>query len=180
MASSFVEASIVKRFLDAIAFLAMVISGICIVLLIASFGWLVYGRYILDNTPTWVEQMSMLLIVTITFLGAAVGIHERTHLSMEILSLLVSEKVNKVLDIIIDFFLASFGFAMFYYCWELVSFGWYRLIPLLNIPDGIRYVPVMVSGALVFVFSFYRMTMSFKVLFSFCSFENDSIIKGEQ
>ena len=50
--------------------------------LTAIFGWLVYGRYVLNATPTWVEQVSLLLVVLITFVGAAVGIREQTHLGV--------------------------------------------------------------------------------------------------
>lgn len=174
--TSSIKASFVKRFLDALAFLAMTISGICMVVLVSSFGWLVYGRYVLNNTPTWVEQMAMLLIITITFLGAAVGIHERTHLSVEMISLMVPEKVNRLVDIVIDSCLAAFGFAMLYYCQELMTFGWYRLIPLLGIPDGIRYAPVMVAGGLIFLFSLYRIVVGIQKLFATPS----SVVKGGQ
>ncbi|SBS27694.1 2,3-diketo-L-gulonate TRAP transporter small permease protein YiaM [Marinomonas spartinae] len=161
-----IRASFVKRFLDALAFLAMTISGLCMIVLVMSFGLLVYGRYVLNNTPTWVEQMAMLLIITITFLGAAVGIHERTHLSVDMVSLLLPEKVNRVIDILIDTSLAGFGAAMLYYCHELMTFGWYRLIPLLGIPDGLRYAPVMVAGGLIFVFSLYRILVGIQKLFA--------------
>ena len=46
------------------------------------YVWLVYGRYVLNDTPTWVEQVSLLLVMVITFLGAAVGVHQHSHLSV--------------------------------------------------------------------------------------------------
>jgi len=171
-----IKASFVKRFLDALAFLAMTISGLCMIVLVVSFGWLVYGRYVLNNTPTWVEQMVMLLIITITFLGAAVGIHERTHLSVDMVSLLLPEKANRLIDILIDTCLAVFGAAMLYYCQELMTFGWYRLIPLLGIPDGLRYAPVMVAGGLIFVFSLYRILVGIQKLFV----SQSAIVNGGQ
>ena len=39
------------------------IAGIAMVTLIVIFGWLVFGRYVLNSTPTWVEQVSLLLII---------------------------------------------------------------------------------------------------------------------
>ena len=69
--------SIIKVFfyiLDKISSICNVITGFSIVLMTVIFSWLVYGRYILNSTPTWVEQISLLLIVLISFLGAAVGI----------------------------------------------------------------------------------------------------------
>ena len=37
------------------------LSGLSLVFLVVSFGWLVYGRYVLNETPTWVEQVALLL-----------------------------------------------------------------------------------------------------------------------
>ena len=34
-----------------------------LVVLIVTFGWLVLGRYVLNATPTWVEQLALVLIV---------------------------------------------------------------------------------------------------------------------
>ncbi len=63
----------VARVLDAVASACMAIAGVMMVTLIVIFGWLVFGRYVLNDTPTWVEQTSLLLVAWITFLGAAVG-----------------------------------------------------------------------------------------------------------
>ena len=39
------------------------------VVLLATFGWLVFGRYVLNVTPTWVEQLALVLVGYITFLA---------------------------------------------------------------------------------------------------------------
>lgn len=58
MDSSSSKQTPVKTFLDALAYLATALSGVFMVVLVASFGWLVFGRYVLNDTPTWVEQMA--------------------------------------------------------------------------------------------------------------------------
>ena len=68
--------------LDWLCGLSEWICGIALVVLTVIFGWLVYGRYVLNATPTWVEQVSLLLIVLIGFLGASVGVHRNTHLGV--------------------------------------------------------------------------------------------------
>src|SRR3546814_8616316 len=59
------------RLLARLAGAVSAISGFCLVLLVACFGWLVFGRYVLNATPTWVEQVALLLIVVITFFSTA-------------------------------------------------------------------------------------------------------------
>ena len=69
--------------LDGLAQLCIIVSGILLVFLIVSFGWLVFGRYVLNDTPTWVEQSALLIVVYITCLGAAAGVRHNSHLSID-------------------------------------------------------------------------------------------------
>ena len=43
--------------------------------LIVITGWQVFGRYVLNHTPAWVERTALLTIVYISLPMAAVGIH---------------------------------------------------------------------------------------------------------
>ena len=45
-----------ERALDGLSFLCMLAASIAIVVLIATFGWLVFGRYVLNVTPTWLNS----------------------------------------------------------------------------------------------------------------------------
>ena len=63
---SLAEAGSIKSLLDRILphrlVLQAVITGVALVVLTVIFGWLVFGRYVLNATPTWVEQVSLLLV----------------------------------------------------------------------------------------------------------------------
>ena len=141
------------RFLDFLASTCTLLSGISMVVLVSTFGWLVYGRYILNATPTWVEQLSLLLMITITFLSSAAGVRERTHLSVDIVPLMCRARTRLYLKIFTDLVLAGFGALMAVQAVGLLEFSWYKKIPLLDIPEGVRYIPVVVSGTLVALFS---------------------------
>ena len=101
-----------ERALDGLSFLCMLAASIAIVVLIATFGWLVFGRYVLNVTPTWVEQLALLLICYVTYLGAAVGIHENTHLGVTLFRDMMGWRVSHFLKLVIDIVLAGFGLIM--------------------------------------------------------------------
>lgn len=143
----------VDKALDAIATVCRVITGVALVVLTVIFGWLVYGRYVLNATPTWVEQVAFLLVMVIAFLGAAVGVHEHTHLSVSALRTAVSPRVRLVLVVITDLALAGFGALMLIYGWQLTVFKWGSQIPLIGLPEGLRSLPLAVGGALILLFS---------------------------
>ena len=87
---------------DLIARLCLILAGAALVVMTVIFAWLVFGRYVLNDTPTWVEQASLLLVMVIAFLGAAVGVHQNTHLSVVIFRQMVPAPVRTLFVIISD------------------------------------------------------------------------------
>lgn len=168
------ESTPLKRVLDTIAWLCLAVSGVCMVILVSSFGWLVYGRYVLNDTPTWVEQVALLMVVTITFLGAAVGVHQKTHLNVDLFSVLLPPRGKIALSVLIDLLMGFFGGLMTWQAYGLVMFAWTKSIPLLGIPDGLRYIPMMLSGALILIFSLCRIPAAFHGQHQFASVVKES------
>ena len=142
-----------ERCLDVLAAIGTLVSALSLIVLVATFGWLVYGRYVLNDSPTWVEQLALLMMITITFMSSAAGVRERTHLAVDIVPALSGPRVKIVLRLICDLVLCGFGVLMALKSNELLQFTWNREIPLLSIPEGVRYIPVVISGVLVALFS---------------------------
>ncbi len=138
---------------DLISRVCTFLAGLAIVVMTVIFAWLVFGRYVLNDTPTWVEQVSLLLIMVISFLGAAVGVNQNTHLSVVIFRSIVPDWVRTVFVIITDLLMLIFGGMMFWYGIELTQFKWTSLIPLIQVPEGLRSLPLTICGLLVFLFS---------------------------
>lgn len=149
--------SSVERIVDAVNAALVFVAGVSLVILIAIFGWLVYGRYILNATPTWVEQASILIIVVITFFGAAIGIRERSHLSVEFFRDMLPPRGQTVLHTIADLLLIAFGGLMAYHGYGLAMFNLDTNIPLLNISEAWKSVPLAIGGLLICLFSAYHM-----------------------
>ena len=138
---------------NAVADLCRLLTGIALVVLTAIFGWLVFGRYVLNATPTWVEQAALLLVMLIAFLGAAVGVHDGTHLSVAILRSSVPPRLRTALVALTDLAMAAFGALMLWYGWGLTAFKWGSKIPLLGLTEGLRSLPLTVGGGLILLFS---------------------------
>lgn len=145
--------TLLNRILDAIATLCRIITGISLVVLTALFGWLVFGRYVLNATPTWVEQTALLLVMVIAFLGSAIGVHENSHLSVNLFRDACPQKIKKALIVLCHLLLLGFGVLMFWYGLELTKFKWSSNIPLLQLPEGLRSIPLTIAGALIALFS---------------------------
>lgn len=141
------------RVLDAIAAVCRAITGLALVMLTVIFGWLVFGRYVLNATPTWVEQAALLLVMTIAFLGAAVGVRENTHLAVELGRDLAPPRLRTLFVFLSDLLMAIFGLLMLIYGLKLTIFKWGSMIPLIDLPEGLRSLPLTVGGGLILLFS---------------------------
>ncbi|WP_174234483.1 TRAP transporter small permease [Sulfitobacter sp. SK012] len=138
-----------EKLLNAIQWTCIATASLALVVLIITFGWLVFGRYVLNFTPTWVEQLALLLVCYIAFLGAAAGVRDDTHLGVSLFRDMAPLRVQKVIIVIIDFILAAFGAVMFYAGIQLMQFGWDSSLPMLNIPESFRTLAITLCGVLM-------------------------------
>ena len=140
-------------FYDGISRVCVFFAGTAIVAMTVMFAWLVFGRYVLNDTPTWVEQVSLLLIMVIAFLGGAAGVNNSTHLSVNIFRSMVPPRVRTIFVIVTDAAMMVFGGMMFWYGIKLTQFKWNTLIPLIDVPEGLRSLPLTLCGLFVCLFS---------------------------
>lgn len=139
-----------------ISFGCIVVASCALVVLIVTFGWLVFGRYVLNVTPTWVEQLALVLIGYIAFLGAAAGIHDDSHLGVTMFREAFGQRVSTMGVIIVDVILAIFSVVMFLAGIELMQFGWDTRLPMLNVPESVRTFSMVCCGGLMAVFLISR------------------------
>lgn len=147
------DRDVVDRILDAVAWVSTLVTGVAMVVLTVIFGWLVYGRYVLNATPTWVEQVSLLLVVLIAFVGAATGLRQNTHLSVDLFRNLAPRPVAWLCKVIGHVVMSCFGAVMAFQSFKLAAFKWTTEIPLIHLPEGLRTVPIAICGVLLVIYS---------------------------
>lgn len=99
-----------KRFL----YLLKQICFILIVLLVVLLALNVFMRYIVRSPFAWTEEAGQLLLVWLTFLGAAVAGSEKRHMGMDWIAMKFKGKSRKVYDSIISLFImVSLGIIIY-------------------------------------------------------------------
>ncbi len=154
--------SVYDRLLDLICKVSIVVTGIALVVLTVIFGWLVFGRYVLNSTPTWVEQVSLLLVMLIAFIGASVGIYQQTHLGVSYFRDISPRPLRRAFELVSHIIVGCFGAVMMFYSYKLVVFKWGTEIPLINIPEGLRAIPITLCGAFTLLYSIGHLIHFFK------------------
>ena len=97
--------------------------------------------------------MSLLLVALIAFLGAAVGIHENTHLGVSYFRELSPPLLRKSFTVVAHLTMAIFGTVMAIAGYQLIIFKWGSQIPLIHIPEGVRAIPIALCGFFIVLFS---------------------------
>ncbi|WP_338531978.1 TRAP transporter small permease [Nitratireductor thuwali] len=146
----------VARVLGVVSRISLWISATGLVLMTAFIAWQVFGRFVLNNSPTWTEPASLLLMGWFIFLGAAVGIREGYHLSFDVLLYVIPLKAKSVLRTVSDLVVAGFGFGMAWYGADLAMKTWDSTMPSLGLPDGVSLIALSCGGVLIVVFSTER------------------------
>ena len=124
-----------------------------LVAVICAVSWQVFGRYVLNNTPTWAESLALLLVIYVTMLGVAVGVRDAGHIGLESMLLLAPDSLRLKMEYLIHFLIGVFGAAMSWNCAFLAMSVWGYRLPTLWISEGWRYVPAAVAGVLIVMFS---------------------------
>jgi TRAP-type C4-dicarboxylate transport system permease small subunit len=123
------------------------------VLLIACVSWQVFGRYILNSTPTWAESLALLVVLYVTMLGVAVGVRDAGHIGLESFLVLAPEGLRLKMEYLIQALILAFGVMMSWNCAFLAHSVWTYSLPTLGISEGWRYIPSALAGILVVMFS---------------------------
>ena len=133
--------------------LCLILAVIGLIAVVLCVQWQVIGRYILNDTPTWAEALALLLVLFVTAFGVAVGVRDAGHIGLESLVVLLPEKWQHRIEILIHFLVGSFGALMVYggQLWMVAK--WDEKKPMLPVPDGIDYLPVVIAGVLIVLFS---------------------------
>jgi len=138
---------------------ALFAAGIGLVLMTVMVAWGVFGRYVLNDTPIWVEAGSLFLMSWFILLGAAVGVRESDHLGFEVGLVLSPPPLRAVLTLLGEGLVCAFGLAMLAYGAQLAAGTWSDRIPIIGISRGWDYVPIAAGGGLIALFALEKMLL---------------------
>ncbi|MEY4710955.1 MAG: hypothetical protein RIS88_405 [Pseudomonadota bacterium] len=137
----------------ALARLCLMIAVTLLIVLILCVQWQVFGRYVLNNTPTWAENLALLLVLFVTAFGVAVGVRDAGHIGLESLVVLLPARWQHRIAYVVHALVGTFGALMVHGGWLWASAKWGEKKPMMPVPDGIDYVPIIIAGALIVLFS---------------------------
>lgn len=147
---------VIRPILSALSRASLYIAGIGMVVMTLIVGWQVFARYILNDSPSWSEPLSLHLMSWFIMLGAAVGVRESVHLGLDIVRHVMRPAVQLAMDLTSLGLIFGFGLAMAFYGVSLSAGTWTATIPVLGWPGGVDFFPLIGGGVLIALFAAER------------------------
>lgn len=143
---------------------ALAVAGVALLLMTGIVAWAVWGRFVLNDTPAWAEQVAMLLMGWVILGAAAAGVREGIHMGFEQGRDALPAPLRRFCLALSDAVVAGFGLGMAWFGMELALGVWDDTLPTTGLPGGVKYLPVAVGGLLVAVFGAERLLLRLRGL----------------
>jgi TRAP-type C4-dicarboxylate transport system permease small subunit len=138
----------------------VVIAGTALVLISAVIPWAVYTRYVLNRAASWPEPMAVLLMIVLTFFGAAACYRVGLHMRVSFFVSLLPQRLQRAAALVVELLMGLIALFMVDWGTKLVAATWHNSIadfPGLSV--GVTYLPIPLGGAVLLLFILERLVI---------------------
>ena len=124
--------------------------------LVGLLGVVVYGvvqRYVFNDAPPYVEQLALLLVVSVALFGAAAGVRDAGHIGLDTLVAALPRRGQFACKVAVQLLTIVFALALLAGGSEMALSTRASTIPTLGLSEAVRYLPVLIAGMLIALFS---------------------------
>jgi TRAP-type C4-dicarboxylate transport system permease small subunit len=153
-------AKALRRLMDLLYDACIIVGGIALVLISAVIPWAVYTRYVLNRAASWPEPMAVLLMIVLTFFGAAACYRAGLHMRVSFFVSLLPQRLQQAIALFVEALMALIALFMIVWGIKLVAATWQNSIadfPSLSV--GVTYLPIPIGGAILLLFVFERLVI---------------------
>jgi len=129
--------------------------GSLLALMVLDVTWQILTRFLPMSPSSYTEELARYLLVWIGILGAAYAYRKKSHLGIDLLTNALPEKLQRKVQLLAISLCFAFAAAVMVFGGiqlVLLTFELNQLSAALNIPMGIVYSVIPLSGALICLF----------------------------
>ncbi len=122
------------------------------ILILAFIGFVqVITRYVFNFSFPWFEELGRYLGVFIAFLGAAIGVKNGSHFTMDLVVTMLPSSIRWLVNLFCQLLSAGFFFMVAVYSWKIISrmYGYETTSPAMGMPMYIAYLPIPVFSVVI-------------------------------
>jgi TRAP-type C4-dicarboxylate transport system permease small subunit len=132
---------------------------------LAALGLIViYGvvlRYVFNDSQPYVEQVALLMVISVAMFGAAAGVRDAGHIGLDSVAKLLPAKVQFWISAIVDVLIVVFAGLLLWGSVHMALSTYRNTIPTLGISEAFRYLPPVIASILITLFSIEHLMVLF-------------------
>jgi TRAP-type C4-dicarboxylate transport system permease small subunit len=128
------------------------LAALGLVAMAAIVIWQVFGRFVLDSSPSWTEQAALVLMIWYVMFASAAGVHEGFHIRIALLEERLGPRAAS-LRRVTAMIVLGLGLVLLVYGAQLVWLVRGNDMPSLGISRAVAYVPMPIAGLLMALFA---------------------------
>ena len=149
------------RALDIVARATLAIAGASILGMACVEGWQVFARYVLNDSPSWTEPVTLLLLSAAMSFGAAAGVHEGRHFRFHLLAEVLPDVARRACDAITAAVIVVIGGTLAWWGARLLVDGFDIRMAGAPLPQSIAFLPLSLGGLLMVLFALPQLARAF-------------------
>lgn len=130
-----------------------VFAVIAMVVMTTIIGWQIFGRFVLNDTPKWSEQLAGIIMVYLMLIGGAVAVWEQRHIALDVFLNVLPDAPRYFLKLLINSLIGVLGAMMMFYGVKMAAIVEAWTIPTLGLSQSLNYWAFPVAGAMITVFA---------------------------
>jgi TRAP-type C4-dicarboxylate transport system permease small subunit len=146
-----------KGLFGAIAAATIAIAATSLCALVIVLAWQVFGRYVLNDSPSWTEPVAMTLMGVAALFGSAIAVRSESHFAFPTLVESAPRPVRALLKALARLIALLFGLAMTAFGGLLMVDSWSVPMAGAPFPEGVGHIGLCAGGALIALFAFERL-----------------------
>ena len=145
------------RFFSLLAAITIAIAATSLCVLVAVLAWQVFGRYVLNASPSWTEPVALTLMSVAALFGAAIAVRAESHFAFPTLVESSPRPVRALLKALARLIALAFGVALAGFGGFLMVDSWSVPMAGAPFPEGVGHIGLCAGGALIALFALERL-----------------------
>jgi TRAP-type C4-dicarboxylate transport system permease small subunit len=109
-------------------------------------------RYVFNDAPPYVEQVALLLVISVAMFGASAGVRDAGHIGLDSVVAALPPRARFWCKVAVEVLCGVFALALVLGGVEMALSTRGATIPTLGLPEALRYAPVIAAGVLILLF----------------------------
>jgi TRAP-type C4-dicarboxylate transport system permease small subunit len=140
--------------------LVLVLARLCLAGLGITVLYGVVMRYAFNDEPPYVEQLALLLVISVSMFGAATVAHDAGHIGLDSLVDRLPPALRRCCARLVALSTLVFALVILWGSYQMALSTHDNRIPTLGISEAWRYAPLVIAGVLISLFSIDRLLRS--------------------